>query len=306
MSSLPSGGVDSTYVVVEGAPPKRVSELPNARLQIVSPSLLPTLKMKLLRGRWLSESDGPDTTPVVVISDLAARTLWPGQDPLGRRVRFSPDDKEPWRTVVGVVADMRSSPFNNPRRTMFQPYAQMTRPSFGVLIRTSNDPLLAATAARQALKEVDATIPAFDLRTLEQRLSDNTSGVHVSSQLMMAFGGIALLLAAAGIFAVMAYSVRQRTREIGIRLALGAQRADVLRLVLGYGARMVAVGMAIGLVISLAVTKLLTSFLLNIVHFDFLAMAAFTVLLAGVAAVAALIPARWATRVDPMVALRYE
>ena len=306
MSNLPSLGVDSTYVVLEGAPPQRLSEVPNARLQIVSPSLLPTLKLKLLRGRWLSDSDGPDSTPVLVISELAARTLWKGQDPLGRRVRFSPDEKEPWRTVVGVVADIRSSPFNNPRRTIFQPFAQMTRPSFGVLIRTGGDPLLAATAARQALKEVDATIPAFDLRTLEQRLSDNTSGVHISSQLMMAFGGIALVLAAAGIFAVMAYSVRQRTREIGVRLALGAQRADVLRLVLGYGARMVGAGMAIGLAISLAVTKLLTSFLLGIIHFDFWAMAAFTVLLAAVAAVAALIPARWATRVDPMVALRYE
>ena len=306
MSNLPSGGVDSTYVVVEGAPPKRVSELPNARLQIVSPSLLSTLKMKLLRGRDLSDSDGPNTTPVVLISDLAARTLWPNQDPLGRRIKLGPGDKEPWWTVVGVVADIRSSPFNNPRRTIFQPFAQMTRPSFGVLLRTSGDPLLAAPAARQALKDVDATIPAFDLRTLEQRLSDNTSGVHISAQLMMAFGGIALLLAAAGIFAVMTYSVRQRTREIGVRLALGAQRADVLRLMLGYGARMTAVGMAIGLAASIAVTKLLTSFLLNIVHFDFWAMAAFTLLLAGVAAVAALIPARWATRVDPMVALRYE
>ena len=306
MSNLPSGGVDSTYAVVEGAPPMRVSELPNARLQVVSPSLLATLKLKLLRGRWLSDSDGPDTTPVVVISDLAARTLWPGQEPLGRRVKFGPDDKEPWRTVVGIVADIRSSPFNNPRRTMFQPFAQMTRPSFGVVVRTAGDPLRTATAARQALKEVDASIPAFDLRSLEQRLSDNTSGVHISAQLMMAFGGIALVLAAAGIFAVMAYSVRQRTREIGVRVALGAQRADVLRLVLGYGVRMSALGIAIGLVVSLAVTKLLTSFLLGVIHFDSWAMVVFSLLLAAVAAAAALIPARWAMRVDPMVALRYE
>ena len=306
MSNLPSGGVDSTYAIVEGAPPMRVSELPNARLQVVSPSLLPTLKLKLLRGRWLSDSDGPDTTPVVVVSDLAARTLWPGQEPLGRRVKFGPDDKEPWRTVVGIVADIRSSPFNNPRRTMFQPFAQMTRPSFGVVVRTAGDPLRTATAARQALKEVDASIPAFDLRSLEQRLSDNTSGVHISAQLMMAFGGIALVLAAAGIFAVMAYSVRQRTREIGVRVALGAQRADVLRLVLGYGVRMSALGIAIGLVVSLAVTKLLTSFLLGVIHFDSWAMVVFSLLLAAVAAAAALIPARWAMRVDPMVALRYE
>ena len=156
------------------------------------------------------------------------------------------------------------------------------------------------------VRKVDADVPAYDVRSLEQVISDNLSGVESSANMMMVFGIIALALAAAGIFAVMAYSVAQRTHEIGVRMAMGARRVDVLRLVVTSATRTAIAGLAVGICISLLLTRALSSLLFGLIHIDAVVFVLLTFILATVSAVAALIPARWATQVDPMVALRYE
>jgi putative ABC transport system permease protein len=173
-------------------------------------------------------------------------------------------------------------------------------------VRASGDlPTLSAAVIAQ-VRRIDVDVPAYDVRSLEQVISDNLSGVESSAQMMMVFGFIALALAAAGIFAVMAYSVAQRTHEIGVRMALGARRVDVLRLVVKSAIKMAVAGLAIGICLSLLLTHALSSFLLGLIHIDAAVFVLLTLVLATVSAVAAFIPARWATRVDPMQALRYE
>ena len=173
-------------------------------------------------------------------------------------------------------------------------------------MRTSGDPVTLAAAARAAARSVDPDQPAYDIRTLDQVLSDNESGVAFSARFMMVFGAIALILAAAGIFAVMAYAVRQRTHEIGVRMALGAQRADMFSLVLGRAFKLSLIGLAIGIPFAVVLSRTLSSLLFGVVNINVGVFAALAALLAFVAGLAAYIPARWATAVDPMVALRHE
>jgi putative ABC transport system permease protein len=189
---------------------------------------------------------------------------------------------------------------------VYRPLAQAPQASTGLVVRTSGDPLALAAAVRSQVLSLDAEEPPYDLRSLEQLISDDLSGVESSANMMTAFGILALILAAAGIFAVMAYSVLQRTHEIGVRMTLGAQRTDVLTMVVRHAAKLAAIGLGIGMVGALAMAGLLTSVLLGVVRMDWLTFVGLTALLAAVAALAAYIPARWATKVDPMVALRYE
>jgi putative ABC transport system permease protein len=178
--------------------------------------------------------------------------------------------------------------------------------SSALVVRTSGNPIALAASTRAQVRSVDSDQPPYDMRTLEQLISDNVSGVESSARMMFVFGVVALVLSASGIFALMTYSVTQRTHEIGVRMALGAQRADVLRLVVGYAIKLAIVGLAIGVPFALALTRALSSLLFGVVRIDTPVFALFTLLLALVAALAAYIPARRATQVDPIVALRYE
>ena len=173
-------------------------------------------------------------------------------------------------------------------------------------MRTPGDPVALAAAARAAVRSVDPDQPAYDVRTLDQVLSDNESGVAFSARFMMVFGAIALILGAAGIFAVMAYAVRQRTHEIGVRMALGARRVDMFSLVLGRALKLSLIGLAIGMPCALALARGLSSLLFGVLNINIVVFVALAALLALVAGLAAYVPARWATRVDPMVALRHE
>lgn len=309
VSSLPSSW-NSTWgeYRAEGRLTTTAGETPYTLLQVSSPDFFPALRVPLLKGRFLSSADGPDAPPVVVISERMARNNWPGQDPIGKHVTLGPRERaEPERQIVGVVGDVRSSPFSpGADPTTYVSFAQSPEPSSALVVRTSgNLPALAAAVIRQ-VRSVDAEVPAYDVRSLEQVFSDNLSGVSSSTGMMMVFGIIALALAAAGIFAVMAYTVGQRTHEIGVRMAMGARRVDVLRLVVTSATRMASAGLAIGICISLLLTRALSSLLFGMFRMDAMVFVLLTFVLAAVSAGAAFIPARWATKVDPMVALRYE
>jgi putative ABC transport system permease protein len=256
----------------------------------------------------LTGQDNANAPPVAVVSESLARRVWPGQDALGKHVKTGKEASvEPWRTVVGVVGDVKPSAFDREAEpAIYFPFAQAPQGSSALVVRTTGDPLDLAAAVSTQVRSVDPDQPAYDVRTLEQIISDDLSGIQFSARTMMVFAFTALILAAAGIFAVMAYSVAQRTREIGVRMALGAQNGDVLRMVVGNALKMALLGLAIGLVCALAVTRALSGLLFGVVQMDAIIFALYTGLLALVAVLAAYFPARRAARVDPMVALRYE
>jgi putative ABC transport system permease protein len=218
-----------------------------------------------------------------------------------------PEAAQPLRTIVGVVGEVQPVPLDHdPAPTAYIPFAQQPESATAFVVRTSGDPLTLAGSVSKQLRDVDADQPAYDMRSLEQVVSDGLSGIESSANMMLIFAACALTLAAAGIFAVMAYSVTQRTHEIGVRVALGARRLDVLRLVVGGALKMAMIGLSIGLVLALLLTRALSGALFGVVQIDIVTFALLTSLLALVAALAAYIPARWAMNVDPMVALRYE
>ncbi|HEV2349247.1 MAG TPA: ABC transporter permease [Terriglobia bacterium] len=309
ITSVPSSwSWNSSEYTAESQPPADPGEMRVAATQSVSPELFRVLRLPLLKGRAITAEDGQEAPPVVVVSQQLARRIWGGQDPIGKRLKMGrPESKEPWRTVVGVVGDIKQSPMDrNPHPTAYFSVDQLPQASSGIVVRTLGNPLALAASVRAVVKSVDPQLPAYDVRSIEQMVSDNISGVQSSANMMMVFGMVALVLAAAGIFALMAYTVVQRTHEIGVRMTLGAQRADVLRLVVGYSIKLAMMGLAIGVPVAWAITRAMTRFLFGLVRLDNLILIGFTVLLAGVAVLAAYVPARRASKVDPMVALRYE
>ena len=309
VTSLPSGWTwNWVDLRAEGKPPASPADMPPVISQVVAPGFFPALRVPLRQGRLLSDQDGPNAPPVVVISETMARQNWPDQNPLGKHIQLGrPQAAQPFRTVVGVVGDVQPVPLDHdPAPTAYVPFAQQPESASAFVVRTSGNPLTFAGPVNAQLHAMDADQPAYDIRSLEQVVSDGLSGIESSAQMMLTFAVCALILAAAGIFAVMAYSVTQRTHEIGVRVALGARRFDMLSLVVGGAMKMAAIGLGIGLVLALLLTRALSSVLFGVVQIDIVTFALLTSLLALVAALAAYIPARWAMRVDPMVALRHE
>jgi putative ABC transport system permease protein len=300
---LPSGWSWQTgSFSIENVPPRRDEQL-WAGMQAVTPDFFRTLRLPLRSGRFLGHQDGADAPPVAVITETMARRYWPDSDPVGRRIRFAAND--PWRTIVGVAGDIRQNTFDDTfRPTAYVPIAQAPPQSAGFILRTSRDPTSFADAARAALQSVDRDQPAYDIRTLQQLITDNASGVQYSAHMMFAFALIALLLAAAGIYAVMAYAVVQRTHEIGVRMALGAQHADVLRMIVGSSLKLAAAGLAIGVPVAFVLMRVLANILVGVVRLDVSMLLALTAMLGLVAALAGYLPARRATQVNPISALR--
>jgi putative ABC transport system permease protein len=263
----------------------------------------------LLRGREFGEQDRADSPKVAVISETMARRLWPGEDPTGKRIAPGvPESPDDWITVIGVVKDVRQFELTaEPRLQMYLSYVQ---PAFFVpghlVVRTNVEPLGLAAVVRRTVWEIDKDQPVSTIRTMEELLSESIARQRFSMLLLGIFATVALLLAAVGIYGVMADSVTQRTHEIGIRLALGARRGDVLRLVVKQGMVLALIGVAIGAAASLALTRLMKSLLYDVSATDPATFLGVSLLLAVVALLACLIPARRATKVDPLVALRYE
>jgi putative ABC transport system permease protein len=266
-----------------------------------------TLAIPLLRGRMFGERDGPDSPHVAVISDSLARERWPGQDPIGHTIEFGNMDGDMrLLTIVGIVGDVHEYGLDvPPRPTVYVNLFQRPRSAITITMLTDADAQLVTAAARGILQELNPEIPPR-FRTFSQVYSASLGSRRFNLILVGFFGIVALLLATAGVFGLMAYSVSRRTREIGVRVALGARSRDVLTMILGQGLRTVLMGVAIGLAGSFALTRILESLLFGVTATDPLTFAAVILLLVTTALLACYIPARRATKVDPMVALRYE
>jgi putative ABC transport system permease protein len=297
---------------IEGRAPSAPGQIPMAGYNLVTPGYFGAMRIALLRGRDFSWSDSPQTQPVVTINEAMAKRYWPNQDPVGKRIRQGgPDDAEsPWLTITGVVADVREfDPMTEPHPTIYFPIAQFADPR-GILrdwvVRTDHDPKAIAANVRAAVWDVDKDLPVTRIRTMEEVRSTAVVSPRLNLLLFGFFAALALILASVGIYGVTAYSVSQRTREIGIRMALGASRNDVARIVVRQGVRLATIGVLLGLLGAFALTRLMTSMIYNLSSSDPATFALVAFLLMSVALAACYIPARRAMRVDPIVALRYE
>ena len=293
---------------IEGRPEPRPGEM-RPGVRAASSHYFETAELPIRLGRGISDQDGAESPRVVVLSESVVRHYWPdyprGADPVGRRIKLG-NSQSPWLTVVGVSGDIKDWFTGEPRPAAYIPSAQAPQHAMTLLLRTAADPLAVAASARSAVRAVDRNPPVYDVKSMEQIIAVQTSGVEAAAFSMEIYAAIALLLAVTGIYALTSYSVAQRTHEIGIRMALGAGRGDVLKMVVRQSFRTAGAGLAIGLPAALILTKIMSSVLANVVPMDLRAVAAFTVLLGGSALLAAYIPARRAARVDPMVVLHHE
>jgi len=309
-SALPLlGGWQSSFSV-EGRPEPPPGQRPSADITRISPDYFRVMGMRLLQGRAFTEQDRADGAQVCMIDETFAKKHWPGDNPLGKRVKFGgADDKDnPWMEVVGVVNHVKHYGVDQDSRIeMYLPYTQSPIPSFTLLVRTSGDPAGITTAVSQAVRSVDADVPLYQVRTLESIVSDRVAERRLAAILISIFGTLALALAAVGIYGVMSYAVTQRSHELGIRMALGAQRHEIFKLVIGSGMLLAGIGLVIGFTAAFfGLAPLVASVLFHVTATDPPTYAISPLVLLAVALLAAWLPARRATRVDPMIALRYE
>jgi len=280
---------------------------PEADDRSITPDYLRTMEIPVVRGRGITEADGVNAEHVILINQTLAHLLYGGRDPLGEELNLATPEKPDWWRIVGVVGDVKA--FGQDQRThaeIYQSFEQSPSPLIAFTLRTQSDPQATMKSAEQAMWSVDPELPVFKSFTMDSLADQSRAVRRASSSLMSAFAGLALLLACIGVYGVMAYSVSRRTREIGVRMALGAKRADVLRMVLGSGMRLALIGIAIGLAGALATSRLLASLLFEMSPFNPLIFGLAAAGLAATAASASLLPARRAASVDPMQALRVE
>jgi len=281
------------------------NESMETQVAIVSPGYLHTMQIPLVKGRDFAAQDMKGSQPVAIVSEAFANRYWPRQEAVGKQLNS--DLTHQWFTVVGVARDCKEIGLNEtPLPFLYLPLSQIYRPDMIINARTTGDPLASASAIENAVHDINPDVLVFDETTVEVRSQFASFGQRVAGTFVGAFGVLALALAAIGIYGVTAFTTRQRTHEIGIRFALGATGQDVLRLVLGQGLRLMLLGVCLGLALSYVLTRFLKSLLLGVTHTDALTFSAVTLLLCAVALFACFIPARWATRVEPMVALRHK
>jgi putative ABC transport system permease protein len=301
------GGTNS--FTVEGAEAKPGQDANNRQ---VSTGYMETMGIKLRQGRFFDDHDDAQSQPVAIINETMARQYWPGETALGKRFKLgSVEAQNPWIIIVGIVGDVKEMGLEAPPKAeMFFPYLQLPTMLWNMprdlTVRATADALSLVTAVRQAVWSVDPTQPVSNVRTMEEILSEEVTQRRIAMTLLAAFAALALLLASLGIYGVLSYAVAQRTQEIGIRMALGADRRDVLRLVMGEGLRLAGAGVVIGLGVSLALTRLMTGLLFGVSASDPRTLTGVTLLLLAVALIACYVPARRAAKVAPMVALRNE
>jgi predicted permease len=300
-----NGGLSSFEIKGRAIPPNDPG--PHGSIRLISPDYFSTLRIPLLRGRFFTAEDRAKTEQVAIIDTTLAHQYWPNEDPLGQHIGFGGDS--PWMTVVGIVAHAKSSSLEADVKEgfYFLPFAQSPNRGGEIVVRTDSAyPETLANAMQAAIRRVDPNQPLYSLETMEQRVDSSLVGRRFLVVLLSIFAGLALLLAALGLYGVISYSVRLRTRELGIRVALGAERGDVLRLILGQGVRLAALGLGLGLVATFVAGRALSSLLYNVSLFNPLTLLLTSLLLLATVLLASYLPAHWATKVQPMVALREE
>jgi predicted permease len=305
-------GRDVLFTIEGGSGREEAAGALDADFRAVSPEFFQTMRIPFLRGRGFSPSDNAGSEQVVVINQSMARMFWPNQEPVGQRIwigkPMGPEWTEPGpREIVGVVGDIHGGSLASaPDPTMYLPYAQRPIVEAYFVIRTRKSPQAAIPQIQHAMFQVDPDLPLAQLKTMDEVVSDSVTDWRFRTILLGVFGGVALFIAVIGIYGVISYSVAQRTQEIGVRMALGAQRTDVLKMVVGQGFKLTLTGVGTGIVGALALTRFLSSLLYGVKPTDPFTFIAVSLILTGVALLACYLPARRATKVDPMVALRYE
>jgi putative ABC transport system permease protein len=312
IDDLPLAGGSHQPIAIEGRPPVPMADQPEVDVRSISPGYLPAMHIPLKSGRYISDADTPDSPAVIVISESLARQFWPNENPIGKRLTmtFFPGTV---REVVGVVGDIKDRGLNSSEAVtmLYVPMTQLVPPpnlpwhSFplSLAVRTKTQPSSMVSAVSNAIHSVDADVPLLDIVTMDEYLADTLSPQRFNMLVLAAFAGLAVLLAAVGIYSVLAYSVRRRIREIGIRMALGAQIRDVLQMILVEGLKPTLLGVAIGIVGSLALGKVLASLVYGVKPTDAVTFVTVSILLVGIGLLASVIPAYRATQVEPMKTL---
>jgi putative ABC transport system permease protein len=306
----PFGGANAnTTITPEGSEALPEAQLPHVTVDIVSPGYFGAMGIPLVGGREFTEGDGKHSEQVAVVSQALADSVWPGADAVGKRVRLGSQASDPWLNVVGVVGNVRQlSLKSEPALEIYFPYAQglFSFPVMTIAVRAEGNSQGLVPVLRAAVAEVDSDQPLFDIKTMRDRIDQSNAADRFQLLLLVIFGGLSLLLAAVGLYGVVDYSVSQRTREIGVRMALGAGRSNVLVMVLGQTAKIILIGVAVGLGGAFGLTRLMASLLFQVATTDVVTFAGVPIVLLVVALAASYVPTRRAARVDPMIALRYE
>jgi putative ABC transport system permease protein len=299
---------DTSYFTFDRLTALKPSETPDADLQLATPDYLRALKIPLISGRFLSNFDNAGARRVVVVSRSFANRHFPGGDALNHAVKLgAANSPEPWLTIVGVVGDVRQNWWNPVTRpVIYEPFFQSPQGSMTVLLRSNSDPLSYVSSVRAIVQQIDPLVAMRGTHPLKEEISDSIAIVRIMGILMGIFGLVALVLSSLGVYGVLSESVAQRTREIGIRRALGGHPGDLMRLILGHALKLALIGLVIAIPISIAVSRAMASLIFGVVSMDWTVLAGFGALLLAVAVAAGYFPARRAMRLDPMVCLRYE
>jgi predicted permease len=310
VAPLPFSGDDSSASFsIEGRPPASGDPGPHGGIRAVGGSYFETMGIKLIAGRYFTEADRQDSLPVAVIDENLARQYWPKEDPIGKRMRNG--QKEPWITIVGVVGHVKQSQLaaDSAKGVYYFPIFQSAGSGSSTVFfvaRSTRNSGAQGDAIRRAVRSVDPRQAIFDIKTMDERIALALGPQQFAVSLLSAFAGAALLLAALGLYGVINYNVAQRTREIGLRAALGAQSPQILRMVIGQGMRLVGIGAVLGFLAASALAQLISAQLFQVSSVDPATFALSGLVLGGTALLAAFIPAWRAARVDPMTALRDE
>jgi predicted permease len=309
VSHAPIGGGNAGRgMVIEGRPDPGSENQPGGKYTIACPNYFQTMGIKVISGREFTEEDSLNAPGVTVINEAMAKRFWPNEDPIGKRIKIGLFNSDaPWLTIVGVTADVKQGGLDRqPRPEFFRPYNQAAWPVMTVIVRTASSPRAFITPIKQALAKFEPDRAPSGIRTMEEVIYDSMGSRRFPMMLLVAFSLVALTLAAVGISGVVAFAVSQRTREIGIRMALGAQKGSVIRLVLNRSMTAALIGVGIGLAASYGLTRFLTGLLYEVKPMDPLVLSAAALILASIAFLACYLPARRAAKVDPMIALRCE
>jgi predicted permease len=303
---LPLAGTNSdSSFAIEGRPSNDGTPSPDEENRQVSPDYFRALEIPLIKGRFFTDADKTDGPPVIIVNQAFAKKFWPNQDALGKRIVMGGMSEHPnWITIVGVVGDVRHFGLDiDPKPEMYIPFAQDPYFTTIYVVRSNQDPRSLLPAIRREIQAIDSAVPLANIRAFEDVIADSVAPRRLSVVLLGVFAGVAVLLASVGIYGVMSFLVVQRTQEIGVRMALGAQRSDVLKLILGRSLKLISAGAAIGLVVALMSTSMLQALLYGVSAFDATTFALVTILLGAVALAASYLPAMRATRADPMMVL---